>query len=85
MEPQRSVFLGFDENSIISQPYTKQRIINKTPFKILDAPSLIDDFYLNLLDWSSKNILAVGLASSVYLWNSTSGKVSKLYDLGAND
>ena len=37
------------------------------------------------MDWSSSNILAVGLGSSVYLWSATSNKVTKLYDLGPND
>lgn len=55
------------------------------PFKVLDAPALQDDFYLNLVDWSSSNILSVGLGSSVYLWSATSNKVTKLYDLGSND
>ena len=55
------------------------------PFKVLDAPALQDDFYLNLVDWSSSNLLAVGLGSSVYLWSATSNKVTKLYDLGQND
>ena len=41
--------------------------LSKTPFKILDAPGLSDDFYLNLLDWSSDNLLAVALESTVYL------------------
>jgi len=27
-----------------------KRKINKEPFKVLDAPNLIDDYYLNLLD-----------------------------------
>jgi len=35
------------------------------PFKVLDAPQLQDDFYLNLVDWSSTNILAVGLGRAV--------------------
>jgi len=29
-----------------------KRKINKEPYKVLDAPNLIDDYYLNLLDWS---------------------------------
>ena len=33
------------------------RKIPKVPFKVLDAPELQDDFYLNLVDWSSSNIL----------------------------
>jgi cell division cycle 20-like protein 1 (cofactor of APC complex) len=61
------------------------RKINKVPIKVLDAPSLQDDFYLNLTDWSESNILAVGLTSNVYLWSATTSKVSKLCDLGYND
>ena len=63
---------------------TKEKI-SKAPFKVLDAPALKDDFYLNLIDWSSQNILAVGLGSCIYLWNASSSKVTKLYDLGAAD
>ena len=43
--------------------------------QVLDAPHLQEDFYLNLVDWSSQNILAVGLESSVYLWSATTSKV----------
>lgn len=42
---------------------------------MLDAPALQDDFYLNLVDWSSHNVLAVGLGNCVYLWNACSSKV----------
>jgi cell division cycle 20-like protein 1, cofactor of APC complex len=41
------------------------RKIAKQPFKVLDAPNLQDDFYLNLVDWSSTNCLSVGLSSCV--------------------
>jgi len=51
------------------------RKISKTPFKVLDAPELQDDFYLNLLDWSSQNILSVGLGTAVYLWSAASCQV----------
>ena len=37
------------------------RKISKNPYKILDAPKLKDDFYVNLLDWSSMNYIGVGL------------------------
>jgi WD40 repeat protein len=42
---------------------------------VLDAPALQDDFYLNLVDWSSLNVLAVGLGSCVYLWSACTSKV----------
>ncbi|VDP25013.1 unnamed protein product [Soboliphyme baturini] len=59
-------------------------VIYRVPYKVLDAPELQDDFYLNLVDWSSQNLLAVGLASSVYLWNAFTSHVTKLCDLTAD-
>jgi cell division cycle 20-like protein 1 (cofactor of APC complex) len=44
------------------------RKIAKVPYKVLDAPKLADDFYMNLVDWSAKNIVAVALESSIFLW-----------------
>ena len=51
------------------------RKISKTPFKVLDAPDLQDDYYLNLLDWSSSNVLSVGLGTAVYLWSAVTHQV----------
>ncbi|KAM4552591.1 cell division cycle protein 20 homolog [Odontesthes bonariensis] len=59
----------------------KTRYISSTADKILDAPDLRNDFYLNLLDWSSQNILAVGLHKSVYLWDATQGNIYLLMTL----
>ncbi|KAJ6695548.1 CELL DIVISION CYCLE 20 CDC20 FIZZY -RELATED [Salix koriyanagi] len=61
------------------------RKVSRSPYKVLDAPALHDDFYLNLVDWSSHNVLAVGLGTCVYLWNACSSKVTKLCDLGNDD
>ena len=61
------------------------RKIPKVPYKVLDAPALQDDFYLNLIDWNSDNNLSVGLASCIYLWSAYTSKVTKLCDLGLND
>uniref|UniRef100_M8BF28 Uncharacterized protein n=1 Tax=Aegilops tauschii TaxID=37682 RepID=M8BF28_AEGTA len=74
-------------------PKKAPRKVPKTPHKVLDAPSLQDDFYLNLVDWSSQNMLAVGLGTCVYLWSASSSKiangtviqVTKLCDLGPRD
>ncbi|KAI7858334.1 WD40-repeat-containing domain protein [Circinella umbellata] len=46
--------------------------------KILDAPYMADDFYLNLLDWSSQNVVAVALDKSIYLWNADYGTIKML-------
>ena len=51
------------------------RKISKIPFKVLDAPELQDDFYLNLVDWSSTNVLSVGLGTCVYLWSACTSQV----------
>ncbi|CAG8512276.1 5235_t:CDS:2 [Paraglomus occultum] len=37
-----------------------------------------DDFYLNLLDWSPQNVIAVGLGAAVYLWNAKTVEITKL-------
>jgi cell division cycle 20-like protein 1 (cofactor of APC complex) len=66
---------------LMSMPQKQKRKIAKVPFKVLDAPALADDFYLNLVDWSAKNVLAVGLGSCVYLWSACTSKVTKLCDL----
>lgn len=48
---------------------------------MLDAPSIQDDFYLNLLEWSSQNILSVALDSCLYFWNANNNRVIKFCDL----
>ena len=72
---------GFS-NSSLNTTVRMPRKIPRAPFKVLDAPSLADDFYLNLVDWSSQNVLAVGLGSSVYLWSACTSKVTRLVDYG---
>jgi hypothetical protein len=64
---KRSPFFGLDEDEIMV-PVTKQRVISKLPYKVLDAPNLEDDYYLNLVDWSCRNEIAVGLGSCVYIF-----------------
>ncbi|XP_054452297.1 cell division cycle protein 20 homolog isoform X1 [Anoplopoma fimbria] len=59
----------------------KTRYISSTPDRILDAPELRNDFYLNLLDWSSRNVLAVALHNSVYLLDASQGDVTLLMKL----
>ena len=70
---------------LMAAPSKRKRRISKVPFKVLDAPALQDDFYLNLVDWSSQNVLAVGLGACVYLWSACTSKVTKLCDLSGND
>lgn len=66
-------------------PKKSFRHINTSSDRILDAPALSDDFYLNLLDWSAQNTLAVALGASVYLWNAQSGDIDLLTELDTAD
>lgn len=75
---------GFQESDIINQ-YQEQRQVPKTPFKVLDAPALQDDYYLDVVHWSKSNILAVGLGKSIYLWNAANSKVTKVHEYSGND
>lgn len=68
--------------SLLESPRRSLRNVCKTPYRVLDAPDLADDFYLNLVDWSSTNMLGVGLGSCVYLWTAHTAAVSKLCELG---
>jgi WD40 repeat protein len=54
------------------------RQIASSPEKILDAPDMINDFYLHLMDWSSLNHMAVALSAGVYIWNATDGSIMQL-------
>ena len=61
------------------------RHIPSAPERILDGPDLLDDYYLNLLDWGASNVLAVALGPTVYLWNATSGGISELMTTEGDD
>ena len=57
-----------------------RRRVLTAPERVLDAPGLVDDYYLNLLDWSSGNQVAIGLERSVYVWSAESGSVASLFE-----
>ncbi|KAG0636697.1 WD40-repeat-containing domain protein [Tuber brumale] len=60
-----------------SATQVRRRILT-APERVLDAPGLVDDYYLNLLDWSSSNQVAIGLERHVYVWNADTGNVNAL-------
>lgn len=63
-----------------SQSAQFRRRVQTAPERVLDAPGLLDDYYLNLLDWSSGNQVAIGLERNVYVWSADSGSVSCLLE-----
>ncbi|KAJ6659440.1 hypothetical protein lerEdw1_018674 [Lerista edwardsae] len=57
------------------------RYISSVSDRILDAPDIRNDYYLNLIDWSSLNFLAVALDKTVYLWNYDSREIIQLMQM----
>merc|ERR1719281_1519702 len=57
------------------------RVVPQTALKVLDAPGLIDDFYGHPIDWSSKNVVAVALSETVFLFDAASGRTDSLLAL----
>lgn len=56
----------------------EERTIDTCPFKILDAPGLIDDYYLNLLDWTD-NRISIALGDTVYCYNVDNKSVNEIF------
>ncbi|CAG8494540.1 20467_t:CDS:2 [Cetraspora pellucida] len=66
---------------LMTKPRKPTRTINPLPYQMLafcNELMLKDDFYLNVVDWSTSNILSLGLESCVYLWNTGTSKGSQL-------
>ncbi|XP_051119832.1 cell division cycle 20.2, cofactor of APC complex-like [Andrographis paniculata] len=61
-----------------AKPVKPRRHIPQTSERTLDAPDLIDDYYLNLLDWGNSNVLSIALGNTVYLWDASDGNTSEL-------
>ncbi|URE48142.1 WD domain, G-beta repeat [Musa troglodytarum] len=62
-----SMLPQFDEP--IRPQKKQQRQISKEPERVLDAHGMLDEDGLNLLDWGSKNVLAIALGDKVCLWD----------------
>ena len=63
-------FLTKKNEKVLKKPVKKN--IHLSPEKVLDAPEIRDDYYLNLLDWSSRGPLSIGLDNKVYLYTPAS-------------
>ncbi len=76
---------GFTNSSLFSisevlerSERIQNRYIDTAPYKILDAPGLIDDFYLNTLDWKN-NIISISLNNTLYNYNVETKDVNEIY------
>ncbi|CAG8591595.1 13300_t:CDS:2 [Funneliformis mosseae] len=84
-EAYASTLFSHQVEELMISPQQPKRKINSRPYQMLafcNELKLKDDFYLNIIDWSSFNMLSLGLDYSVYLWNSGNSKMTKLCDLG---
>lgn len=77
--------LSMAETRLRSVTKSIGRRIPKTPSRILDAPELVDDYYLNLVSWGENNVLAVALGQCVYLWEAETGNIRHLLTLRNED
>jgi cell division cycle 20-like protein 1 (cofactor of APC complex) len=77
-QKEKEDFIISPERQIEKKASIHQRKIKETPFKILDAPALQDDFYFNIVDWSQTNFISIGLLNHVYTLNASTNKSFKL-------
>lgn len=55
-----------------------KRMYETAPYKTEDAVDLPDNFYMSVIDWSSKNFVATPLGLNVRLWNQSREETSLL-------
>lgn len=83
---------GFQTEAIIKTPFLdeprykrlEKRKISTSPYKILDAPGVYDDYYLNILDWNSNDLISIGLAEELYLYDVEKKEVINLASFDTN-
>lgn len=64
----------------ISATYSRPgRVIPDIPEKVLHVPGIINDFYLDPLDWSKNNILAILLKGGVYFFDIETSTRSEIF------
>ncbi|KAL5660358.1 hypothetical protein ACJX0J_027483, partial [Zea mays] len=52
--------------------------ITNSAERTVNAPELVDDYYLNLLDWGSNNVMSIALGNTGCLRDASSGSTSEL-------
>ncbi|KAL6619986.1 hypothetical protein ACP70R_035125 [Stipagrostis hirtigluma subsp. patula] len=75
-----NILRAADAAYLSAKPPKPRRLIPQSPKRTLNAPGIIDDYYLNLLDWGSSNVLSIALGNTVHLWDAASngGSASEL-------
>ncbi|KAJ3425917.1 cell division cycle 20 cdc20 fizzy -related [Anaeramoeba flamelloides] len=67
--------------SLVNRRASGQTKHLRESYKVLDAPGLVDDFYLNVLDWSqARDLVGVALNKSMYIWDVTNETSMELFE-----
>mmetsp|Transcript_22970 Transcript_22970/g.56599 ORF Transcript_22970/g.56599 Transcript_22970/m.56599 type:complete len:537 (-) Transcript_22970:43-1653(-) len=66
------------ENGISVEQKISRKVLSNKPFKILDAPGIKDDYYMDHLSWNKSNMLVVALDKVVYLYDYISSSIFQL-------
>ncbi|GJP45971.1 hypothetical protein CLOM_g5308 [Closterium sp. NIES-68] len=61
------------------------RAVSQVAEKVLDAPGVVDDYYLQMIDWSNSNLIAVALGTSVFIWNAENEESVELMSVLTED
>uniref|UniRef100_A0AC34GB53 Anaphase-promoting complex subunit 4 WD40 domain-containing protein n=1 Tax=Panagrolaimus sp. ES5 TaxID=591445 RepID=A0AC34GB53_9BILA len=61
-----------------------KRVYSKSPHQCVDAPGLLADYYYNILDWSSKHLVAVAIMDKVYTFDAATSASSLFKDFNNN-
>lgn len=76
---------GFTAPALFSLPEVAERSeriasrhLETTPYRVLDTPGLVDDYYLNLLDWNG-NRISVAIGDTVYSYNTETKDVTEIF------
>ncbi|XP_015577795.2 cell division cycle 20.2, cofactor of APC complex [Ricinus communis] len=87
IDPIPHELLSPSSSPSVHKPKTakSRRHIPQSSERTLDAPEIVDDFYLNLLDWGSSNMLAIALGDTVYLWDASKSSTSELVTVNSED
>jgi meiosis-specific APC/C activator protein AMA1 len=91
-KPVSRIYAGAEENIDPKQQQhnifkkKNKKVVTHIPYRILDAPGLRNDFYANLVSWSSKSgQIAVGLLDEVFLWTEQDGAVQVPISMAYNE
>ena len=66
---------GPTSGPVASRENLKRRFVKEEADRVLDMPDISNDFYSNLLDWSSTNVICTASGRVVYLFNAASNNI----------